>query len=192
MNDTEKNILCAATKLFASKGYDATKTKEIAEAAGISEVTLFKYFTSKKALYLKVSSEDFNMLMFKEIFEKFQNQTFENLIRNVIIEVANQFYKNKEIISMHIKEKSGLMPERDIKTLENPLYKLTLPHFIKAVENNEIVGNPEKLCGILLLTVRGICIQSIFMKLDAEVLSDLIKTHLDVFFNGVLVEREEV
>lgn len=37
--------------MFAEKGFDATTTRELAEAAGVSEALLFKHFPSKGALY---------------------------------------------------------------------------------------------------------------------------------------------
>jgi AcrR family transcriptional regulator len=43
-------ILDAAQRLFAQQGFHAT-TKHLAEAAGVSEALLFKYFPSKEKLY---------------------------------------------------------------------------------------------------------------------------------------------
>lgn len=44
-------ILAAAVPLFARRGFAGTTTKEIAEAADISEALLFRHFPSKKLLY---------------------------------------------------------------------------------------------------------------------------------------------
>lgn len=44
-------IVEAALALFSQKGFRGTTTKEIAEAAGCSEATLFKYFATKEELY---------------------------------------------------------------------------------------------------------------------------------------------
>ena len=44
-------ILDAALPLFARKGFAATTTKEIAQAAGVSEALIFKHFPSKASLY---------------------------------------------------------------------------------------------------------------------------------------------
>jgi AcrR family transcriptional regulator len=44
-------IIDAALTLFSRKGFRGTTTKEIAEAAGCSEATIFKYFTTKDELY---------------------------------------------------------------------------------------------------------------------------------------------
>jgi AcrR family transcriptional regulator len=44
-------IVASAMPLFARQGFAGTTTKEIAEAAGVSEALLFKHFPSKAALY---------------------------------------------------------------------------------------------------------------------------------------------
>ena len=45
-----EQILEAALDLFATKGFDGTSTKEIAEAAGVAEGLIFHHFNSKLAL----------------------------------------------------------------------------------------------------------------------------------------------
>lgn len=47
---TRDRIIDAASELFASKGYAATSTREIARSAGTNESTLFRQFRNKLAL----------------------------------------------------------------------------------------------------------------------------------------------
>jgi AcrR family transcriptional regulator len=44
-------IIKAVRRLFADKGFHGTTTRELAEAAGVSEALLFKHFPNKEALY---------------------------------------------------------------------------------------------------------------------------------------------
>jgi AcrR family transcriptional regulator len=44
-------ILAAVRRLFADKGFHGTTTRELAEAAGVSEALLFKHFPTKEALF---------------------------------------------------------------------------------------------------------------------------------------------
>ncbi len=60
---TEKKIIQAADKLFTQKGYAATKTREIADEAGVNLALLNYYFGSKENLYKKVVQEKFRMLL---------------------------------------------------------------------------------------------------------------------------------
>lgn len=46
----KKKVLLAAIHLFAQRGFSATTTAQIAKEAGVSEGTIYKYFTSKKDL----------------------------------------------------------------------------------------------------------------------------------------------
>src|SRR5258706_10307768 len=50
-DERRKAIVTAAIPLFARKGFSGTTTRELAEAAGISEALLFRHFPSKKHLY---------------------------------------------------------------------------------------------------------------------------------------------
>jgi AcrR family transcriptional regulator len=44
-------IIRAVRKVFADKGFHGTTTRELADAAGVSEALLFKHFPHKEALY---------------------------------------------------------------------------------------------------------------------------------------------
>jgi len=48
--DRAEEILEVAARLFAERGFHRTTTKDIAEAAGVAEGTLYNYFDSKDAL----------------------------------------------------------------------------------------------------------------------------------------------
>src|SRR6516225_1711188 len=52
--ERRRGIVEAAVPLFARKGFAGTTTKEIAEAARVSEALVFKHFPSKAALYEEI------------------------------------------------------------------------------------------------------------------------------------------
>lgn len=54
-NRTTKNrVLRAAAKLFATNGFRGTSVRQIANRAKVNEVTIFRLFNSKRALYKEV------------------------------------------------------------------------------------------------------------------------------------------
>jgi len=53
-DERRKAIVRAAVPLFARKGFAGTTTRELAEAAGISEALLFRHFPSKQLLYREI------------------------------------------------------------------------------------------------------------------------------------------
>lgn len=50
----EKALIQAATKLFADKGYESTKTRDIAALAGCAEGLIHRYFQGKAGLLLAI------------------------------------------------------------------------------------------------------------------------------------------
>ena len=49
--DTKRRVIVrAATSLFAKRGVDATSMREIADAAGVREAAIYRYFASKEEL----------------------------------------------------------------------------------------------------------------------------------------------
>lgn len=50
---TRRAIQSAADALFASRGYAQTTVKDIADAAGVTERTFFRYFSGKEALLVR-------------------------------------------------------------------------------------------------------------------------------------------
>jgi AcrR family transcriptional regulator len=84
-------IIRAARGVFVEKGFHRTTTRELAEAAGVSEALLFKHFPSKEALYSAIQ-----MSCFKEegskVIERLQSlepstSTLVFLVRDLVSHV---------------------------------------------------------------------------------------------------------
>src|SRR5689334_23935314 len=58
-SSTEEKIMEAARTVFLRKGYAATRTRDIAEEAGINLALLNYYFRSKEKLFSLVMQEKF-------------------------------------------------------------------------------------------------------------------------------------
>jgi AcrR family transcriptional regulator len=54
--DRRTAILSTARTVFVEKGFARTTTRELAEAAGVSEALLFKHFPNKEALYSAIQT----------------------------------------------------------------------------------------------------------------------------------------
>ncbi len=84
---TEEKIKEAARKVFMQKGYGATRTRDIAEAAGINLALLNYYFRSKEKLFEIVMMEKMQK-MFGAILPVVMNETM-NLEDKIDLIVAN-------------------------------------------------------------------------------------------------------
>jgi AcrR family transcriptional regulator len=52
--ERRRQIIDTAAQLFSRKGFSGTTTRELAQAAGVSEATLFKHFATKEELYAAI------------------------------------------------------------------------------------------------------------------------------------------
>lgn len=102
MVSTEKRITNAARELFIKRGYRGTTTREIASRAGVSEVTVFRKFGSKKNLLKRVMDESTEKVL-----------EGDGDPRNVLEEVSEQ------LIQVMVEEKIDLlfvmMVERELE-----------------------------------------------------------------------------
>ena len=57
--DRRTAIIKAARRVFVEKGFYRTTTRELADAAGVSEALLFKHFPNKEALYSAIQMSCF-------------------------------------------------------------------------------------------------------------------------------------
>lgn len=55
--DTRNGILAKAAELFAARGFEATTTRDIADAAGLAAGTVFNYFPSKETIAMSMVAE---------------------------------------------------------------------------------------------------------------------------------------
>jgi AcrR family transcriptional regulator len=62
LEQREADIMDAATRLFADEGFHGTSTRKIATAAGVSEGTLFHYYSTKNALLLAILDDFYEQL----------------------------------------------------------------------------------------------------------------------------------
>src|SRR5260370_27592731 len=53
-DERRQAIVEAAVPLFARKGFSGATTRELAEAAGVSEALLYRHFPSKQLLYSEI------------------------------------------------------------------------------------------------------------------------------------------
>jgi AcrR family transcriptional regulator len=60
-----ERILATATELFARFGYNGVSTRDVASAARVNEVTVYRHFPHKRDLYLAVLESELRQLRFR-------------------------------------------------------------------------------------------------------------------------------
>ncbi len=101
---TREKIMNSAQELFAESGYAAVTTKEIAKNASISEVTLYRYFDSKRSLFNAIVTEHMHNHNLASYVEN--EATYD--VRHDLMEIADRmiesYRKNGALVKMIIKD----------------------------------------------------------------------------------------
>jgi AcrR family transcriptional regulator len=99
-------ILSAAEKVFAAKGFFTTKMSDIAQKAEFGTGTLYKYFKSKEDLYFTLideKMEEINQLV-KAVFS--QKTTSIEKIKRVLRLLFEFIEKNRDFFRIYISERN--------------------------------------------------------------------------------------
>lgn len=110
-DDTRMEIVKSAVEIIALKGYAASTTREIAEGAGVSEATLFKYFQSKKGLlhevvlrFIEEIGRDETFQSIDEILRESEGLATEELFRRLFADRYGLLDKNFQMLKIFIVE----------------------------------------------------------------------------------------
>ena len=105
--DTEREIFRAARRVFAAKGRDGARMREIAEAAGIHRTLLHYYYRSKERLYDEVVEEAFD-----EFLDSFGDalvsaKTFEEMLEAFIDHYLDYIASHRYLVGLFVNENLG-------------------------------------------------------------------------------------
>ena len=95
---TEEKIIEAARKIFTQKGFSATRTRDIAEEAGINLALLNYYFRSKQNLFQIIIEEKFDILfgMIGPILSD-AHISLEEKIESLVTNYTNMLLENEDL-----------------------------------------------------------------------------------------------
>ena len=121
-SDTSQKLLAATLKMISLKGYLGTTTREIANAAGVTEVTLFRHFGSKENLFEEMLNRYSFLPELRELLPELENNSFD--YKNGLIIIGTRFIET-------LKERKSLVR---IMTCEIQVY----PEKIKVLHSRFI------------------------------------------------------
>ncbi|XOQ44705.1 MAG: hypothetical protein ACFWTN_09725 [Clostridium sp.] len=155
VSDTRRRILVTAAKLFAENGYEGVRTKEIAKASKISEVTLFKYFPKKEVLYHTLLDEFFHTLDLAPLVENLSFTDLHGDLSQIANAISENLIDNIHIVLMRQKEKTDFFSDKKFNAFVDPSYVTVLPVFQHYYQAKKISISPEIACNIFITTLVG-------------------------------------
>lgn len=192
---TRTRILQAARKLFANKGYDGTTTRDLANAAGVAEGTLFRYFPNKKAILVEIATQGWveiltdlltelsEMGSYKAVAQVMKHRMLhmrENIELMRVCFLEAQFHPDlRERIQSEVIAKMTDVAEAFFQTaMEKGIYRQMNPRLVAQV----FLG---------MFAIAGFSQQTLLEKeasLQAQL--EMAETLADIFLNGVLKKEE--
>jgi TetR/AcrR family transcriptional regulator len=183
-------ILSAAEKVFAAKGFFPTTMSEIAETAEFGTGTLYKYFKSKEDLYFTLIDEktdEINRLVKSELLQK--TSAIER-IKKVLGLQLEFIERNRDFFRIYTSEGSRF--EWTVKDeLGKGIHKkmVTYIHILAEVMNQGIEGgefralNPMDLAHALVGIVNSYIFEWLISPQSYPLISKL-DTVLEIFLGG--------
>lgn len=183
-NDTSKKIMHEALKLFSEQGYYPTTTKQIAEEAGVNELTIFRHFGSKSNLF-QVTTEHYVIDSHVDyILNDTEELSFEDSIMLITERIYKLFIQNTKLYKVQMKLADN---EKDFIKLKlsRKLVSVLEEYFSKLKEEKRIKGEPEMMALTLINSLLGAFTVELLSDNTMTKISwqDLVKEHARQFIS---------
>ena len=153
-NETSEKIMKVALRLFSEQGYYPTTTKQIAEEAGVNELTIFRHFGSKGNLF-QVTTEHYVLdSKVDSILEDIDNLDFSESMFIISERIYKFLIQNTKLYKVQMKLSDN---ERDFVKLKlsRKIISVLKEYFEKLVKEEQIDGNPELMAVTLIDSLLG-------------------------------------
>ncbi|MBN3879704.1 MULTISPECIES: TetR/AcrR family transcriptional regulator [unclassified Nostoc] len=191
---TRTRILQAAQRLFASQGFDGTTTRDLAQAAGIAEGTLFRHFPNKKAILVEVATSGWVEILTDLLTELSEMGSYKAVAQVMRRRMWN-FQKNADLMRVCFMEVQFHPDLRDRIQLE-VITKMTdvgEAFFQTAMDKGIYRQGDAKLVAKVFLGMFAIAgfSNNTIIEPDAspQQMQEMAEGLADIFLNGVLVKE---
>ncbi|MCA9565890.1 MAG: TetR family transcriptional regulator, partial [Myxococcales bacterium] len=92
---TRDALVQAAFELFCEHGYENVTVEAIAERAGVSRRTYFRYFPTKEAVVFP--QDEARFIAFKDLLTPLKGESHWGAIRRALLTLAEDFMENREL-----------------------------------------------------------------------------------------------
>ena len=161
-----EQILEAATRVFAEKGFRRATTREVAREAGVSEGTIYNYFQDKDTLLLAILDVLNETERRAEDFEEGLASDFESFVEEYLRRRMALIWQNREVFRVVLSEMlvNAELRERYLRQVVEPTMKIGEENFRSRMEQGEARATDASLAmratagavlGLLVLGLLG-------------------------------------
>lgn len=190
---TRTRILKAAEKLFARQGYEGTTTRDLAQAAGVAEGTLFRHFTNKKAILIEVATQGWVDILTDLLTELSEMASYE-AVAQVMRKRMMNLHKNVDMMRVCFME-AQFHPELRDRIQAEVITKMTevAEAFFQTAMDRGIYRpmNPRIVAQVFLgmFTIAGFSRDTLLDEnASPKAIQEMAEGLADIFLNGVLAK----
>lgn len=146
---TTENIMRVAITLFAEQGYYQTTTKQIAEKAGVNELTIFRHFGSKSNLF-QVTTEHYVIDSHVDyIFNDLEGKSFEEDMLVISKRAYALLLENTKLYKVQMKLADS---DKDLVKLKlSRKLIIVLSRYFNGLINDKIINCDTELMAVTLV-----------------------------------------
>lgn len=151
---TNEQLLKATLKLISEKGYLGATTREIAQEAGVTELTLFRHFGSKEKLFEELLKTHTFLPALKELLPGLEGLSCEQALTVIATRFLLTLKERKAMISILFSEVTTY-PEKIRMVYNNfiDVMRATLAGYFEELQNRGILKkniSPEMAARVFL------------------------------------------
>jgi AcrR family transcriptional regulator len=185
----QKQIIKAATKIFARKGFHQAKMDEIAKAAKVAKGTLYYNYASKSKLFAAAVTAGMEEIMDKISQELESDLPFVEHFRLLLSNTIRIYMKNKEVIRIYVNElSSGIDPKAlaEIKNARRRFLRFVTDILQAGQEMGYLKPLHRQVCATVLVgMVDALCNNQLEAQEDYKI-EDIIETVIPILSTGML------
>ncbi len=156
METTHEKILKAARDLFEKNGFAAATTKEIADLAGVSEVTLFRHFSTKRALFEETLHSCMHPYKVDDYIKNEAVYDLDTDLKNIAHNMMETYRSNAPLIRMIMRDKMRESPpEMDFKKKEHGAENRLHEYFETMHRMGRLGADPEMARKFYMTNITG-------------------------------------
>lgn len=153
-DETRIRIMSTALKLFSEQGYTRATTKQIAEKSNVNEITLFRHFGNKEALFQETLEYYVEEMHLDDEIERLISQDFEKSMSEIAADYLDYCMRNKSLYLIQMRLPDNM--EKFVKLkMSRGFKKGIIPYFQHLESQGMIKGDLEKMASTFINSILG-------------------------------------
>ncbi len=162
MSTAKEKIIRTAARLFEENGFKSVTTKEIAEKAGVSEVTVFRNFETKRALFSEILKQKSHPFKVHQYLTDSATYDLEKDVRTIADLMLDTLEKNLPLMRMVFRDHHDVGERKRVAHRDHAAKECVLEYFEKMYAMGKISVPPKMAMRFLFSNITGVVTKALF------------------------------